>query len=175
MTIKENCIQFIPQNTRTMTISYRQDNDIMWVQSRMQDDHHDMKLYWQIDVPKHTVIGLEGEMDQKPFEDCSQSLQMVQNMVGLVIGAGVKKNFRTRFSKETGCTHISELALATFDFIIARLYGPNSQDFTQAEKEKRVCEMAHFLCQNNSCTIFNQKNKPHFDSAGRYKGQEYDY
>ncbi len=163
------------QNTRTITIQYAIKEETMFVKSRMQDDHHDIFLYWDIDIPTHTVKAMEGRMDEKPFEDCPQSLRVLQQIVGLDIGMGVKKGFRARFLKQEGCTHISELSLATFDFIIARLYGPASGDFSEEEKHERKRQMAKFLCQNNSCTVFNQANQPHFDGCGKYKGKDYQY
>ncbi len=88
---------------------------------------------------------------------------------------GVKKNFRKRFSKEEGCTHITELSLATFDFIIARLYGPGSEELSEEEQAKRRHQIANFLCKNNSCVIFNEENRSCFDEQGRYKKKAYHY
>lgn len=163
------------QNEREISIKYAIKHDIMWVKSRLKDDHHDISLYWQIDIPTHSVTALEGLMDEKPFEDCPNSLRILEKIKGLEIGVGVKKKFRTRFAKEEGCTHITELSLATFDFIISRLYGPNSRDFSEEEKDKQMGMIAGFLCKNNSCTIFNQGNLEQFDSCGRYKKKDYDY
>jgi hypothetical protein len=162
-------------NERQINIQYRMEQETMWVRSLLKDDHHDICLDWQIDIPTHTVTDLEGRMDDIPFKDCSAALEILKQIKGLEIRVGVKKGFRTRFLKQGGCTHITELALATFDFIIARVYGPASGELTEEEKGKRRRQLASFLCDNNSCVIFNKENLPCFDEQGRYKDKEYHY
>lgn len=163
------------ENERKITIRYFVKNGFMYVRSQMTDDHHDIFIYWKIGVDSYEIVEAEGRMDNKPFDDCSQSTKILKSLNGLVIGAGLKKNFRARFAREEGCTHISELSMATFDFIMARLMGPRTNNFSQEEKWSHNCTISSILCMNNSCNIFNQKNLPHFDEKGRYKGKDYDY
>ncbi len=162
-------------NKREISIQYAMDSGKMRVLSRLKDEYHDMKLYWLIDVATHCVEEMDGLMDEQPFDDCGNALRILKQMPGLEIGVGVKRNFRARFAKQEGCTHITELAVATFDFIISRLYGPASGEYTEEEKGKRRCQIAHFLCKNNSCSIFNEENISNFDERGRYKKKDYNY
>lgn len=162
-------------NTRQITIDYavNQEERIMYVRSRMYDDYHDFYLFWKINLKNNTVIDITGTMDQLPFSDCSKALAITKQIVGLEIGAGVKRRFRERFLKQQGCTHITELALATFDFIMARLIGPEGRNVTGQKRHQLIKQLSVFLCKNNSCAIFNQQNEENFDERGRYKGKDY--
>jgi hypothetical protein len=163
------------QNERQINIKYRVHEGNMWIQSRLIDDYHNIVLYWQIDMTTHTVTAIEGEMDNHPFDDCTGALQILEQIKGLEIGVGVKRNFRARFPKADGCTHITELSLATFDFVISRLYGAANADLSVEQKSKRFKAIATFLCNNDSCKVFNKENAVKFDSCGRYKGKMYEY
>ncbi len=175
MSLRNDIDQQPIQNERQITIQYRMDDHFMWVRSRLRDDHHDFFLYWKIDLSTHKVVEMEGIMNEKPFDECPDSLRIIERIVGLEISVGVKKSFRKLFPKQEGCTHITELSLATFDFIIARIYGPKSGKYSEEERGRRMGQIANFLCQNNTCTIFNQTNLPRFDACGKYRGKDYDY
>lgn len=175
MKLEEKIQQIQFQNERSMTIRYAIEESSMWVVSRLKDDYHDIEIDWQIDIPTHTVIDVVAKMHQKPFDMCSNALVVVSKMIGLEISIGVKKKFHKLFPKEQGCTHISELAMATFDFIVARAHGPKSQKLSETEKDKIRSYFAQYLCKNNSCVIFNQDTLEEFDERGSFKGQMYEY
>lgn len=175
MSLKKQFKKIKFQNRRKISIKYSIDDEFMWVKSHLKDDHHDMQLYWKISLETHAVTEIDGSMDNYPFNVCQNALNIVRRIKGLEISVGVKKAFRQLFKKPEGCTHITELAMATFDFIMARLHGPSTVKFSQKEKEKRMSQIAQFLCKNDSCVVFNKENLDCFDERGKFKGKDYHY
>lgn len=175
MSLKQKLDSVEFQNERNISIKYLIEDEIMFIRSRLADDHHNICLDWKIDIPTHTVIDIETRMEDIPFKDCAIALKTINNIKGLEVAVGVKKDFRKRFLKQEGCTHITELAFITFEFIIARLYGPESARMSEKEKAKRRYMIASFLCNNNSCVIFNKDQFQNFDNKGHYRGKEYSY
>lgn len=173
MNLKEAFNQNKIDNKREILIEYSIEFPVMMIHSQLKDDYHDFHVYWKIDIPSSEILVAEGYMDDQPFDDCSSSLNIFQKMKGLKVWKGVKKEFLHRFKKVEGCTHLTEIAFATFDFILSRLHGPTSRPMSEKEKDQLRCGLAKMICDNNSCTVYNQKNWQHFDARGAYKGKNY--
>lgn len=159
--------------TREILIEYKQDYPFMWIHSSLKDDYHFFHIYWKIDIDSEMVLEMEGILDEQPFTDCSGALNIFQNMSGLKIWKGVKKEFIKRFKRPEGCTHLTEIAFATFDFIMSRLHGPTSRPLDEKQKNQIRCELAKMICDGDGCIIYNKENWKHFDERGAYKGKNY--
>ncbi len=162
------------KNERNLNIRYKFSGEEMHVLSHLVDDHHDIHLFFRIEKQSCKIIEVKGQMNLQPFPDCSGALQILEKLKGLQINVGVKKSYKKQFQKKEGCTHITEIFMATIDFIFARLYGTEIVA-DEAEKDRRRRLGAELLCKNDSCHIFNQKNLKEFDETGRYKGKGYNY
>ncbi|MCP5467874.1 MAG: DUF2889 domain-containing protein, partial [Deltaproteobacteria bacterium] len=149
------------KNERNINVRYKFSGDEMHVLSQLTDDHHDIQLFFRIGKANRKILEVKGQMNLQPFPDCSGALEILENLKGLEINVGVKKNYRQRFEKKAGCTHITEIFMITIDFIFARLYGTEIVD-NEAEKDRRRRIGAELLCQNESCHIFNRENLKEF-------------
>ena len=148
----------------------------MHVSSTLKDEHHQISLFMKISLEDFKITEIEGKMDEKPFADCLQSLKIFEKIKGIEIGVGAKREYKNRFEKSEGCTHITELIFTSFDYVLAKLLRKKNRRSSPSESNKQKRQAAEFLCHNESCVVFNTKNLPCFDKkSGDYKGKTYTY
>lgn len=160
---------------RDITVGFRVENNIMYVQSGLKDNHHDMELFLKINIKTKNIEDIEAYTYNVPFPDCSGVKDVLLKIKSLAIIPGVKKAYHDTIKREEGCVHFTEIFIATVDFVFAGLYGPENTARTEEEKNRIRKRNADILLANNSCRIFNLKNKAHFDENGRFKQKDYHY
>ena len=147
----------------------------MLIKSTLEDDHHDLGLYLEIELETCKILEIESYTRKIPFKDCALVKDILHKMKGMRVKPGVKRAYHDNIPRADSCTHFTEIFIATVDFIFARLYGPETRAQTPEQRAKVKKRNADLLILNNGCLIFNQKNKALFDEKGNYKGKSYHY
>ena len=121
---------------RDITVGFRVENNIMYVQSDLKDNHHDMELFLKINIKTKNIEDIEAYTYNVPFPDCSGVKDVLLKIKNLAIIPGVKKAYHDTIKREEGCVHFTEIFIATVDFVFAGLYGPENTARTESEKNK---------------------------------------
>jgi hypothetical protein len=90
----------------------RIDEDTIFVRSSILDLHHSMFFEMEIDFLTRTITKANGAMAKAPYPVCQEALTNVQKCVGLRLERGLSKRMADILGKNTGCTHMLEIALA---------------------------------------------------------------
>lgn len=143
---------------RTIEIDVEVENRELRASSRMIDEYHDMTFYLRLDLDTNSIRECSATMEKIPYRICPSALDSLAGAVGLEIGLGIKKRFRTAVPRAEGCAHITELADNTFDYLMQKLFwdGVGMEDLNRRELESSTFA---FLNATNACTVFNKERQ----------------
>jgi hypothetical protein len=95
---------------RNINASVSQDGpDHIRTKASLLDLNHNMRVEIRVSVRDRTIVDALGQITKSPFKICGQTVQFVQNLVGLKIERGVLKKISGLLGQRDGCTHIYEL------------------------------------------------------------------
>ncbi len=95
---------------------------------RAGDAVHDMHIRLTIDE-SYIVHAIEVAMDSTPFAYCPHATINYQRLVGLRLGAGMRKQIRERLPNHESCTHINELLTGLATVAFQTIYASKKQAY----------------------------------------------
>ena len=87
------------------------DDDTILVKSSILDLHHNMFFEMEIDFGTKEIKSVKADMIKVPYPECKNALVNVHKIVGLKLERGLAKKMAEILGKNTGCTHMLEIAL----------------------------------------------------------------
>ena len=137
----------------------RLDEDTIFVRSSILDLHHSMFFEMEIDFITREITKVNVAMVKVPYPVCQDALAHVQKCVGLRLERGLAKQMADILGKNTGCTHMLEIALAgarTASYAILNILaeGRMWKDI-MASDEERYETVRGYL--DNSCIAFKKE------------------
>ena len=151
-----NILEILERNINIHT--QKLDDNIILVKSSILDLHHSMFFEMEIDINTKDITKVDAEIIKAPYPECKKSIVNIQNIVGLKLERGLSKNMAQILGKNTGCTHMLEIAIAaskTASYAILNILadGEKWKDI-MASDEKRYDVVRSYL--DNSCVVFKR-------------------
>ncbi len=132
------------------------DEDTIFVRSSILDLHHSMFFEMEIDFITREITKVNAAMVKVPYPVCQDALANIQKCIGLRLERGFAKRMAEFLGKNTGCTHMLEIALtgartASYAILNILAEGRMWKDII-ASDEERYETVKEYL--DNSCVAF---------------------
>lgn len=75
------------------------------------DTYHEICLTLTADLDTFNILTSVGEFRRTPHDDCHQCESLIPNLAGISFGPGIGKRIAAAVGMESGCTHLSDLAM----------------------------------------------------------------
>lgn len=133
-------------------------NDTILVRSSILDLHHNMFFEMQIDINTKEIKSVNGDMVKVPYPECKNAISDIQKIVGLKLERGLFKSMAEILGKNTGCTHMLEIAMtasrtASYTILTILSEGKMWKEIMGSDEEKYEVVRAYL---ENSCIIFKK-------------------
>jgi hypothetical protein len=128
------------------------------VKSSILDLHHNMFFEMKIDMDTKEIISVKAEMVKVPYPECKNALSNVKDLIGLKLERGLVKKMAEILGKNTGCTHMLEIAITasrTASYTILNILSEGKKwKEIMASDEKKYQVVKAYL--DNSCVMFKR-------------------
>ncbi len=133
-------------------------NDTILVRSSILDLHHNMFFEMEIDIYSKEIKSVKADMVKVPYPDCKDALEDLQKIVGLKLERGLFKNLAEILGRNTGCTHMLEIAMnasrtASYTILTILSEGKMWKDIMASDEEKFEVVRTYL---DNSCIMFKR-------------------
>jgi hypothetical protein len=137
----------------------RLDEDTIFVRSSILDLHHSMFFEMEIDFLTREVTRVNAAMIKVPYPVCQDALANIQKCVGLRLERGLAKRMADILGKNTGCTHMLEIALtgartASYAILNILAEGRMWKDIIESDEERYEAVKGYL---ENSCIVFKKE------------------
>lgn len=128
------------------------------VKSSILDLHHNMFFEMKIDMESKEIKSVKAEMVKVPYQECKNAMVNVKNLVGLKLERGLVKKMAEILGKNTGCTHMLEIAItasrtASYTILNILSEGKKWKDIMASDEERYQVVRAYL---DNSCVMFKR-------------------
>lgn len=135
------------------------DEDTIFVRSSILDLHHSMFFEMEIDFITREITNVNAAMVKVPYPVCQDALANIQKCVGLRLERGLAKRMADILGKNTGCTHMLEIALtgartASYAILNILAEGRMWKDIIESDEERYEAVKGYL---ENSCIVFNKE------------------
>jgi len=97
---------------RSITVNVRsEDEKILKVEGVFLDSQHELSLSLDVDLESYIITAADGELRRAPHLDCSQTGELIKNLVGVNLNHNVRKQVQLAVGLSYGCTHLTDLTL----------------------------------------------------------------
>jgi hypothetical protein len=144
---------------RNINTQSRRDKDgSIIVKSSILDLHHNMFFEMRIDMESKEILSVDAEMVKMPYPECKDALVDIEDLVGLNLERGLIKRMAEILGKNTGCTHMLEIAIAaarTASYSILNILseGKRWKEILASDEERYDVVKAYL---DNSCVVFKR-------------------
>jgi hypothetical protein len=112
----------------------------------------------QIDMESKEIKSVKAGMVKVPYPECKNALANVKNLIGLKLERGLVKKMAEILGKNTGCTHMLEIAIAasrTASYTILNILseGKKWKEIMASDEERYQVVKAYL---DNSCVMFKR-------------------
>ena len=137
----------------------RFDQDTIFVRSSILDLHHSIFFEMEIDFTTREITKVNAAMVKVPYPVCQNALANIQKCVGLRLERGLAKRMAEFLGKNTGCTHMLEIALtgartASYAILNILAEGRMWKDIIASDEERYEAVRGYL---NNSCVAFRKE------------------
>jgi hypothetical protein len=135
------------------------DEDTIFVRSSILDLHHSMFFEMEIDFITRKITKVNAAMVKVPYPGCRDALANIQKCVGLRLERGLAKQMAEILGKNTGCTHMLEIALTgarTASYAILNILadGKMWKEIIESDEERYEAVKGYL---ENSCIVFRKE------------------
>ena len=124
------------------------------------DLNHNIRIELTIDVQTKMILNAHAQMVKSPFAICQQTLNKINNVVGIKIERGIHAKLVGALGHSDGCTHLVDLTMEAVRLSANVLLG-----FTRFDEEWRQRKLSdqEFIAQvkpilKDSCLPFKDEN-----------------
>lgn len=133
-------------------------NDKILVKSSILDLHHSMFFEMKIDLNTKQIFSVNADMIKAPYPECKNALANIHKVIGLKLERGLAKKMAEILGKNTGCTHMLEIAItsartASYTILNILAEGKKWKDI-MATDEQHYEVVRSYL--DNSCVVFKR-------------------
>ena len=87
------------------------------------DQVHNIAIEMEVDIDSGKIISVEAQMVKVPFPECKPALENIAKLVGLRFGPGITQQIAEIVGGNTGCIHLSEVAVETVRLAGNTIFG----------------------------------------------------
>jgi len=144
---------------RNINIQTRKlENGNILVKSSILDLHHSMYFEMEIDINTKQIISVKADMIKAPYPECKNALVDIPKIVGLTLERGLSKKMAEILGKNTGCTHMLEIAItaartASYTILNILSEGKKWKDIMATDEERYEVVRSYL---DNSCIVFKR-------------------
>lgn len=133
-------------------------NQMILVRSSILDLHHSMFFEMEIDMGTRQIRSVKADMIKAPYPECKEALKNLQKIVGLKLERGLAKKMAEILGKNTGCTHMLEIAItasriASYAILNILSEGRKWKDIMDTDKEHYDVVRSYL---DDSCVVFKR-------------------
>lgn len=134
------------------------ESDTILVRSSILDLHHNMFFEMEIYLDTKEIKSVSADMVKVPYSECKDALFGLQKIVGLKLERGLAKKMAEILGKNTGCTHMLEIAItaartASYTILNILSEGKKWKDIMESDEDRYDVVKAYL---DNSCCIFKK-------------------
>jgi hypothetical protein len=111
-----------------------------------------------VDLDSKEIMSVDAEMVKVPYPECRDAILNIQSIVGLKLERGLAKRMAEILGKNTGCTHMLEIAITasrTASYAILNILSEGKRwKEIMATDEERYDVVRSYL--DNSCIVFKR-------------------
>ncbi len=135
------------------------ESDTILVRSSILDLHHNMFFEMEIDLVTKQIRSVSADMVKVPYPECKNALFGLQRIEGLKLERGLAKKMAEILGKNTGCTHVLEIAItaartASYTILNILSEGKKWKDIIESDDKHYEVVKAYL---DNSCIIFKNE------------------
>ncbi len=128
------------------------------VKSSILDLHHNMFFEMEVDFDSKEIMSVKAEMIKAPYPECQSALANVEELIGLKLQRGLVKKMAEILGKNTGCTHMLEIAITasrTASYTILNILsdGKRWKEIMASDDDRYQVVKAYL---DNSCVMFRK-------------------
>lgn len=133
-------------------------NEMILVRSSILDLHHSMFFEMEIELDTRQIKSVKADMIKAPYPECKDALKNLQRIVGLKLERGLAKKMAEILGKNTGCTHVLEIAITasrTASYAILNILseGRKWKDIMDTDEERYEVVRSYL---DDSCIMFKK-------------------
>lgn len=149
-------MEILERNINIQTKKLKNGN--LLVKSSILDLHHSMFFEMEIDISTRQIESVRADMIKAPYPECKNALANIQKIVGLRLERGLAKRMAEILGKNTGCTHMLEIAItgartASYTILNILAEGKKWKDIMETDEERYEIVRAYL---DNSCIVFKR-------------------
>jgi hypothetical protein len=149
-------MEILERNINIQTKKLKNGN--LLVKSSILDLHHSMFFEMEIDISTRQIESVRADMIKVPYPECKNALANIQKIVGLRLERGLAKRMAEILGKNTGCTHMLEIAItgaraASYTILNILAEGKKWKDIMAIDEERYEIVRAYL---DNSCIVFKR-------------------
>jgi len=114
---------------------------------RLADTFSEIEIRITFRLPDLEMISAEGRIGRSPHPECAQALPLLQKVVGVRVGPGVRKIVQGLLGGEKGCRECAEGVLESCNAVILHFTAPQireNEKGTEEERKKKFQAMLKF-------------------------------
>jgi hypothetical protein len=136
----------------------RESDGTIVVKSSILDLHHNMFFEMKIELDSKKIVYVKAEMVKVPYPQCKNALVNVNELVGLRLERGLVKKMAQILGKNTGCTHMLEIAItasrtASYTILNILSEGKKWKEIMASDEDRYEAVKATL---DNSCIMFKR-------------------
>ena len=134
------------------------ESDTILVRSSILDLHHNMFFEMEIDLDTKEIKSVSADMIKVPYKECENALFGLQRIVGLKLERGLSKKMAEILGKNTGCTHMVEIAItaartASYTILNILSEGKKWKEIMKSGEDRYDVVKAYL---DDSCVVFKK-------------------
>jgi hypothetical protein len=134
------------------------ESDTILVRSSILDLHHNMFFEMEIDLDTKEIKSVSADMIKVPYPECKDALSGLKRIVGLKLERGLAKKMAEILGKNTGCTHMLEIAItaarcASYTILNILSEGKKWKDIMESDEDRYDVVKAYL---DDSCIVFKK-------------------
>jgi hypothetical protein len=128
---------------------------VLW---RLTDTLTEIELRTTFRIPDLEIAAAEARIGRSPHPECPQTCVLIQKIVGVRVGPGVRKIVHGLLGGESGCRELGEGILESCNAVILHFTVPQIQENEKGSEEERKKKFQAMLRFNprlaRSCVAF---------------------
>lgn len=133
-------------------------DDTILVKSSILDLHHNMFFEMEINIDTKEIWSIKADMIKVPYLECKNALANINKIVGLKLERGLAKKMAEILGRNSGCTHMLEIALtasrtASYTILNILSEGKKWKEIMKSDEERYEVVKSYL---DNSCIVFKK-------------------
>ena len=145
--MRNKVVQVEPYSENTLAVSWR-----------LVDNLTEAEIQIKVRLPDLEIIAAQARTVRSPHPECSSAPELIQKVVGVRVGPGLRKIVQDLMGGISGCSEFAEGVLECCNAVILHFTVPQIQENAKGTEEERLKKYQAMLKVNprlvRSCVAF---------------------